>query len=118
MTGITEKTLKAIETARTKSEAARHTIALLIAGAFTFIVFLIWIFVLLPFRLDSNAQVADTTSNSPFSALMAQVNGAYGDLVENINGQLKKINSSDTPSLQDSYNRIKSNVQEDTQNPN
>lgn len=114
MAGITEKTLNAIEAARTKSESARHSIALIIAGAFTVAVALVWVFVLLPFRLDNVAQGEVMESNSPFSALKAQVSGAYDDLMKNIHGQVEKVTGGEATSIQDEYQKMK--LQAQTQN--
>jgi len=111
MSGFTEKTLKAIETARTKSERARHTIALIIAGTFTFVLFLIWAFILLPFRFNSVTADNEQESNSPFQALKAQVGGAYDDFMKTAGGQIQKLKGSDTGSLQVEYQKIKSQAQ-------
>ena len=118
MSGFTEKTLKAIETARTKSERVRHTIALIIAGSFTFVLFLIWAFILLPFRFNSVTTVKEQEDNSPFQALKAQVGSAYNDFMQNVGSQMQKLKGSDTGSLQVEYQKIKSQAQNEAQTPN
>ncbi len=83
MNNIGEKTLKAIEKARGKSERVRHIIALSIAGGFTFILFIVWIFVLLPVQMTSTEKVA-SSDNSPLVSLKAQVIGAWNDLKNSV----------------------------------
>src|SRR3989344_6666730 len=103
---LTEKTLNAIEKARQKPAHMRHAIALSVAGGFTLVLFLVWVFVLLPYRSAYVAEESKGNSpdNSPLASLKAQVGSAWN----NLTGPLKdkKID------WQDEYEKIKSEALE------
>ena len=107
MTDITEKTLSQIEKIREKPVHTRNLFALVLAGGITFVLFLLWAFVLLPYRIDIVASKSNDQSKeaSPFSVLRAQVGSAWDSITNTINNN-KSLD------WQNQYNRIKSETQQ------
>ncbi len=111
MKNFLEKTLNTIEHTRSKSENARHAIALGISGGVTLVLFLIWAFVLLPFKFE---QIVENSSpkiqnNSPFASLKAQIGSAYESFLSSVDSKTDSMQ--ENLDWQNQYERIKSEAQ-------
>lgn len=109
MTNITDKTLGVIEKTRQKPEHIRHIVSLTIAGTVTLALFLVWAFVLLPFRFSESGEVVKKDDISPFTALKAQVGGLYDSFLSDFKNQVG--DTQDKSLWQSSYEKIKSEAQ-------